>query len=248
MSDLKPLAIEWGLSKVPRHVGMIMDGNGRWAQNRGLSRSAGHRAGVEALRDIVRASSDVGLEALSLYAFSTENWKRPPAEIRILMELLVEFLGREIDELCANQVRIRFMGEVDAISRRVSRAVEEALERTKNNKGLIMNIALNYGGRAELTRAARLLAQEAAAGRLKPDDIDEEALSARLYTTGLPDVDLVIRTSGELRLSNFMLWQCSYAEFLAPQVYWPDFNRDEYRKALLDYQGRGRRYGGVDSV
>lgn len=248
MPELTTLARQWGLTKVPRHVGIIMDGNGRWAQNRGLGRSAGHRAGVEALREIVRASSDVGLEALSLYAFSTENWKRPPAEIRILMELLVEFLGREIEELCANQVRIRFMGETDAISRRVTQAVAEALERTRNNTGLVMNIALNYGSRAELARAARLLAQEVAAGRMKPEQIDEEAMAQRLFTAGLPDVDLVIRTSGELRLSNFMLWQSSYAEFLAPQTFWPDFDRGEYQKALLAYQARGRRYGGVEPV
>jgi undecaprenyl diphosphate synthase len=246
MADLTPLAMEWGLKKVPRHVGIIMDGNGRWAQSRGLGRSAGHRAGVETLRDIVRASSDVGMEVLSLYAFSTENWKRPPAEIRILMELLVEFLSREIDELCANQVRIRFMGETTAISGRVTRAVEEALRRTEKNTGLVMNIALNYGSRAEIVRAARLLAEDVARGALSPDSIDEAAFTAKLYTAGLPDLDLVVRTSGEQRLSNFMLWQCSYAEFIAPEVFWPDFNLDAFKKVLLAYQSRDRRFGGVN--
>jgi undecaprenyl diphosphate synthase len=245
MTELTPLAQEWGLKKVPRHVGIIMDGNGRWAKSHGMLRSSGHRAGVEALRDIVRASSDVGLEALSLYAFSTENWKRPPTEIRVLMELLVEFLGREIDELDANRVKIRFMGETDSISKRVTKAVEIARKRTENNTGLIMNVALNYGGRVEILRAARLLAQEAAQGRLNPEEIDEEQFASRLYTAGMPDLDLVVRTSGELRLSNFMLWQCSYAEFIAPDVYWPDFNREEYKKVLLAYQARDRRYGGV---
>jgi undecaprenyl diphosphate synthase len=226
-------------------VGIIMDGNGRWAAGRGMLRSAGHRAGVEALREIVRASSDLGMEALSLYAFSTENWKRPPAEVRVLMDLLVEFLSREIDELDKNEVRIRFMGETGAISGHVTRAVRTAVERTHDNTGLVMNIALNYGSRAEIVRAARLLAEDAAAGRLDAATIDEDAFASRLYTAGLPDPDLVIRTSGELRLSNFMLYQCSYSEFIAPEVFWPDFNRDEYRKALLAYQARDRRFGGV---
>jgi undecaprenyl diphosphate synthase len=242
---MTPLAKEWGLRVVPRHVGIIMDGNGRWAAGRGLLRSAGHRAGVEALHDIVKVSSDVGIGVLSLYAFSTENWKRPPAEVRVLMDLLVEFLAKELDELDANEVRIHFMGEVDGISGKVSRAVRTALERTRDNAGLVMNIALNYGSRAEIVRAARLLAEEARAGRLDPQDITEEMFAGKLYTAGLPDPDLVIRTSGELRLSNFMLYQCSYAEYSAPEVYWPDFNSDEYRKVLLEYQARDRRFGGV---
>lgn len=239
------LAQEWGLKIVPRHVGIIMDGNGRWAAGRGFLRSSGHRAGVEALREIVRASSDLGMEVLSLYAFSTENWKRPPAEVRVLMELLVEFLGREIDELDKNEVRIRFMGETGDISGKVSKAVDTAIKRTHDNTGLVMNIALNYGSRAEIVRASRLLAEEAAAGRLDPAAITEDIFADKLYTAGLPDPDLVIRTSGELRLSNFMLYQCSYSEYIAPEVYWPDFNRDEYRKALLLYQARDRRFGGV---
>jgi undecaprenyl diphosphate synthase len=242
---MTPLAREWGLQKVPRHVGIIMDGNGRWAAGRGLLRASGHRAGVEALRDIVRASSDLGIEVLSLYAFSTENWKRPRGEIKVLMELLVEYLAREIDELDANEVRIRFMGEPEAISEKVAEAVRTALERTRGNTGLIMNIALNYGSRAEIVRAARSLAEDAKAGRLNPEDITEEVFANRLYTAGLPDPDLVIRTSGELRLSNFMLYQCSYSEYCAPEVFWPDFNCDEYRKVLLEFQMRDRRYGGI---
>jgi undecaprenyl diphosphate synthase len=242
---MTPLAQEWGLKKVPRHVGIIMDGNGRWAAGRGLLRSKGHRAGVEALHDIVKMSSDLGIEVLSLYAFSTENWKRPPAEIRVLMDLLVEFLAREIDELDENKVRIRFMGEADEISGRVSKAVKTATDRTRNNTGLVMNIALNYGSRAEIVRAAKSLAADAVAGRLDPAQITEEIFAGRLYTAGLPDPDLIIRTSGEMRLSNFMLYQCSYCEYIAPEVYWPDFNRDEYRKVLLEFQSRDRRFGGV---
>lgn len=242
---LTALAREWGLVQVPRHVAVIMDGNGRWATTRGLGRAAGHRAGVEALRAIVRASSDLGVEVLSVYAFSTENWKRPSTEIRVLMELLVEFLGREIDELDRNHVRITFMGRTDSISARVTNAVEVARKRTAKNAGLTFNVALNYGARDEIIRAARSLAQDAAEGSLCPEDIDEEAFAGRLDTAGLPDPDLVIRTSGELRLSNFMLYQISYAEFVAPQVYWPDFTVDEYRKVLQAFQGRDRRFGGV---
>jgi undecaprenyl diphosphate synthase len=222
-----------------------MDGNGRWAAGRGLLRASGHRAGVEALKDIVRASSDLGMEVLSLYAFSTENWKRPRGEIRVLMQLLVEFLAREIDELDENRVRIRFMGQAEEISDKVTKAVKTALQRTRDNTGLVMNIALNYGSRDEIVRAARSLAEDAAAGRLMPADITEEVFANRLYTAGLPDPDLIIRTSGELRLSNFMLYQCSYSEYSAPEVFWPDFNRDEYRKVLLEYQRRGRRFGGI---
>jgi undecaprenyl diphosphate synthase len=242
---MTPLAREWGLQKVPRHVGIIMDGNGRWAAAHGVLRASGHRAGVEALHDIVKVSSDLGIEVLSLYAFSTENWKRPKAEVRVLMELLVEFLAREIDELDENEVQIRFMGETEEISEKVTKAVHTARERTRGNTGLVMNIAFNYGSRAEIVRAARVLAEDAKAGRIRPEDIGEEMFASRLYTAGLPDPDLVIRTSGELRLSNFMLYQCSYSEYCAPEVLWPDFNRSEYRKALLEYQMRDRRYGGI---
>jgi undecaprenyl diphosphate synthase len=230
---------------IPKHIGIIMDGNGRWAVGRGLLRASGHRAGVEALHNIVQASSDLGIEALSLYAFSTENWKRPKTEVKVLFELLVEFLAKEIDELDANEVKIRFMGRSDEISDKVTQSVKTALERTSDNTGMVMNIALNYGSRDEIVHAARLLAEDVCAGRLRPADITEELFSGKLYTAGLPDLDLVIRTSGELRLSNFMLFQCSYAEYCAPEVYWPDFNRDEYKKVLLEYQMRDRRFGGI---
>jgi undecaprenyl diphosphate synthase len=192
---------------------------------------------VEALHNIVQASSDLGIEALSLYAFSTENWKRPKTEVKVLFELLVEFLAKEIDELDANEVKIRFMGRSDEISDKVTQSVKTALERTSDNTGMVMNIALNYGSRDEIVHAARLLAEDVCAGRLRPADITEELFSGKLYT--------VIRTSGELRLSNFMLFQCSYAEYCAPEVYWPDFNRDEYKKVLLEYQMRDRRFGGI---
>ncbi|MEG0766732.1 MAG: isoprenyl transferase [Clostridia bacterium] len=232
------------LTRLPRHVAIIMDGNGRWAQGRGLPRSLGHRAGVEALRAIVRESSDLGIEALSLYAFSTENWKRTKEEVGALMALLLEFFSREIDELHANRVCIRILGDVNGLPAPQREAVCNAQTLTCQNDGLRLNIALNYGSRAELARAARNLAQEVADGQITPEQIDEEKLAAHLYTQGLPDVDLVIRTSGELRLSNFLLFQCSYAEFIVVDTLWPDFDVQAYHQVLRTFQTRQRRFGG----
>jgi undecaprenyl diphosphate synthase len=234
-----------GFTRVPVHVAIIMDGNGRWAKARGLPRSAGHRAGVEAIRSVIRSSDAWGVRVLSLYAFSTENWKRPKDEISVLMSLLVEFLRREIDELDRRNVRIRFMGDVGRFPQACRDAIADALARTRDNTGLTVNIALNYGGRTELVRAVRALMAEAANGRMKPEDVTEETLSEYLYTRGLPDPDLVIRTSGEIRQSNFMLYQASYAEWVYTPVLWPDFGEAEYRDAILEYQGRYRRYGDV---
>ena len=232
-------------SKLPRHVAIIMDGNGRWAKARGLNRSAGHAAGTEALRDIIRASDDWGIEALSLYAFSTENWARSKEEVGALMALLLKYFGSEIDELDEKNVRITILGDVDGLPGPQREAVVNAMERTKNNDGLKLNIALNYGGRAELVRAARLLAQEVRDGILDPDDIDEDEFNGKLYTAGSPDVDLLIRTSGEQRLSNFLPWQTTYAEFVFDPVNWPDFDRAHYMKCLRVYAERDRRFGGV---
>ncbi|MDD4796999.1 MAG: isoprenyl transferase [Eubacteriales bacterium] len=240
-----PLAQQLGLTVVPAHVGIIMDGNGRWARKRGMPRMFGHRAGVEALRDVIRFSSDVGIQVLSLYAFSTENWKRPADEVGGLMRLLVEFLYQEIDELHANNVKIRFMGDLQGLPAPQHKAVCYALTKTAGNTGLIANIALNYGGRAELVRAAQTLAGRVREGTLAPEDIDESMLGDALYTGGLPDLDIVIRTSGEMRLSNFMLYQCSYAEFYFPDVLWPEFSREQYTQVLRQFQSRDRRFGGV---
>lgn len=231
--------------KLPRHVAIIMDGNGRWAKAQGKPRAWGHRAGVEALRAIIRESSDLGIEALSLYAFSTENWLRPAEEVHALMELLLEFFSREIDELDGEGVAIRILGDVEGMPPPQRKALQAAQERTRDNDGLRLNIALNYGGRAELVRAARLLAEQVQAGRLRPEDIDAEAFEAVLYTRGLPEVDLLIRTSGELRISNFMLYQIAYAEFVVMPEYWPDFTLAKYHEALLAYAKRSRRFGGV---
>ena len=234
-------------SRLPRHVAIIMDGNGRWAQARGMSRSAGHAAGTEALRDIIRASDDWGIEALSLYAFSTENWARSKEEVGALMALLLKYFSSEIDELDEKNVRITILGDVDGLPEAQREAVISAMERTRDNTGLKLNIALNYGGRAELTRAARLLAEQVREGALDPEDIDEDLFAQQLYTADSPDVDLLIRTSGEQRLSNFLPWQTTYAEFVFDTVNWPDFDRARYMKCLQVYADRDRRFGGVKS-
>ena len=230
---------------LPRHVAIIMDGNGRWATSRGLPRSAGHAAGTEALRDIIRASDDWGIEALSLYAFSTENWSRSKEEVSALMGLLLKYFSSEIDELDEKNVKITILGDVNGMPEPQRQALLNAMARTEANTGLKLNIALNYGGRAELTRAARLLAQAVKDGEIEPGDIDEAAFASKLYTAGLPDVDLLIRTSGEMRTSNFLPWQLVYAEMVFDDCYWPDFDRAKYLKCLRAYASRDRRFGGV---
>ena len=230
--------------RLPRHVAIIMDGNGRWAKQHKLQIALGHRQGVEAVRNIVRESSDLGIEALSLYAFSTENWKRDPQEVEALMGLMLEYFSSEIDELDEKNVCIRILGDRDGLPPRQRETVYKAEERTKNNTGLKLNIAINYGGRSELVYAVRKLAHMAASGKLDPDTITEQTLSDHLYTAGLPDVDLLIRTSGEMRLSNFLLFQSAYAEFVFPTVLWPDFDVQEYHRALDAYASRDRRFGG----
>ena len=232
------------LEGLPKHVAIIMDGNGRWAQQHKIQIALGHQAGVESLRDIIRESSDIGINTLSLYAFSTENWRRSEKEVNALMALLLRYFESEIDELDEKNVRIRILGDKQGLPEPQRNAVIRAEERTKNNTGLNLCIALNYGGRAEILRAARSLAQQVKDGSLRVEDIDEEAFSRELYTAGLPDVDLLIRTSGEQRLSGFLLWQCSYAEFEFPSTLWPDFTLDDYHAALDLFRKRDRRYGG----
>lgn len=230
--------------KLPRHVAIIMDGNGRWAKKRGIARALGHRRGIEALRGVVRESGSQGIEVLSLYAFSTENWKRSAEEVGVLMDLLLEFFDRETEEMHKNRVRIRILGDISGLPEKQRASVTRAMRRTEQNDGLQLNIALNYGGRDELTRAARYLAEQAAQGLLNPADIDEAMLAGALDTHGQPDVDLMIRPSGEMRLSNFLLFQSAYAEFLFPDVLWPDFSVQAYREALNAYALRDRRFGG----
>jgi len=230
---------------LPKHVAIIMDGNGRWATKRNLPRSAGHVAGVEALREIVRASDDWGIKHLTIYAFSTENWIRSKEEVSALMGLILKYFESEIDELDAKKVRILILGDVNGLPDAQREAVTKAMERTKDNEGLRLNIALNYGGRIELVRAAKLMAEKVQAGEITPDQIDAEMLESQLYTVGQPDVDLLIRTSGELRLSNFLPWQSAYAELVFDKTLWPDFDRACYLRALREYSSRNRRFGGV---
>ena len=225
-----------------------MDGNGRWAQSRGLPRVMGHRAGVEALKTTLRLCSDWGVKALTAYAFSTENWARPGDEVNFLMTLFEGVLQRELQALEAEQVRIRFLGDLHGLPEKLQTLIAEATERTQANTGIHFNVCTNYGGRRELVRAAQVLAARAAKGELDPATIDENTLAAELFTAGEQDPDLLIRTSGERRISNFLLWQLAYAEIHVTDVFWPDFNREALLEALLDYQGRSRRFGGLGTM
>ena len=236
------------LARLPRHVAVIMDGNGRWAKQRHLPRVEGHRAGAAAVRDTVETAARLGLDALTLYAFSTENWKRPKAEVSTLFTLLKEYLRKEFRTLAENDIRFRVVGRTDGLDASVQAALRMALEATAACRGMVFSVALNYSGRAEIADAARSLAREAAAGRLDPESIDEEAVARRLYTADLPDPDLLVRTSGEMRISNFLLWQIAYAEIHVTPVLWPDFRCRHFLEALVDYQRRERRYGGVSEA
>ncbi|MBI3246505.1 MAG: isoprenyl transferase [Deltaproteobacteria bacterium] len=234
-----------GLEKerLPRHVAVIMDGNGRWAQRRGLTRVEGHKRGKAAVQAIVEASGEIGLEYLTLYAFSTENWQRPVGEVRALMSLLRRYLRTELHRLMQNNVRLRAVGDLNRLPSSVQTALAEAVHVTQANSGLTVVLAVSYGGREEIVAAARDLASAVQAGRLTPQDIDERTFSQHLWTSDIPDPDLLIRTSGEFRLSNFLLWQVAYAEIYVTETLWPDFGRDEFLCALSDYQGRERRFG-----
>ena len=231
--------------RVPRHVAIIMDGNGRWARQRGLSRIEGHRAAVDTVWQVVEECGRLHVEALTLYAFSTENWNRPRQEVRALMRLVRQQLFTQTPNLHRNNVRLQGIGETERLPLAVRWALRRATRRLGNNTGLVLNLALNYGGQQEILRAVKDIAREVAAGRLSPDDINEERFAQHLYTTGLPDPDLMLRTSGEMRLSNFLLWQSAYSEFHFTPVLWPDFRRRHLYEAILDFQGRERRYGGV---
>ncbi len=233
------------LSRLPRHVAVIMDGNGRWARARHLPRVEGHRAGISSVRSTVETAARLGLQGLTLYAFSTENWKRPRVEVLTLMALLKEYLRRELQTLLDNDIRFRVVGRMEGLDPSVVTALNEAIERTSPCAGMIFNVALNYSGRTELADAARSLAVDVAAGRLRPEEIDEGRISSRLYTAGQPDPDLLIRTSGEMRVSNFLLWQIAYSEIYVTPVLWPDFRCLHFLEALAEFQRRERRYGGV---
>ena len=230
-------------SEVPRHVAIIMDGNGRWARRRRLPRIAGHRTGAQVAKEIVRAAGKLGIQVLTLFAFSTENWRRPRAEIDALMMLLEEYIQRETQELMGNNVRFQVIGRMEGLPDSVRGKLERTIELTAKNTGMVLNLALNYSGRAEIVDAARSLAQLAKEGLLDPEEIDEEAFRWHLYTRDLPDPDLLIRTSGEMRISNFLLWQLAYAELYVTPVLWPDFTSRDLEQAILAYQRRERRFG-----
>ncbi len=233
---------------LPRHVAITMDGNGRWATERGRPRTFGHHRGAERVREVVRRASDLGIEALTLFAFSTENWRRPDYEVKVLMRLFKRYIIRETDALDAEGVRVRFIGDRTRLPADLQRVMGMMEDRTAKNKGMILQLAISYGARAEITRGVRALAEEVAAGRLDPADIDDDAISGSLHTAGVPDPDLMIRTSGEFRISNFLLWQAAYAEFVFVEENWPDFTPDRLEDLVRAFGSRERRFGAVRAV
>ena len=233
------------LERVPRHVSIIMDGNGRWATARGLTRPEGHVAGVDSLREAVTTSVRLGVDVLSAYAFSTENWKRPEREVNMLMHLFATTLVKELPLFHQEQVRLVFLGDIESLPRRTLDVFRRGLDETAGYDRMTFALAVNYGSRSEITRAARLVAREVEAGKILASDIDEQMIESRLYTQGLPDPELLIRTSGEMRLSNYLLWQLAYTEFYVTDIMWPDFTKWDYLRAVASFQGRVRRFGGV---
>ena len=239
-------SIAW--DRLPRHVAIIMDGNGRWAAERGQPRIAGHRAGVEAVRAAVDTGARLGLGALTLYAFSTENWKRPRYEVDALMRMLRKYLRIELEEINRQKIRFQTIGRTSELAGNVREEIARAAEQTTNNPGMVLSVALNYGGRAEIVDAARAAMQKLTDRGKSPDQLTEEAIANELYTYGLPELDLLVRTSGEMRISNFLLWQSAYAEIHVTQTLWPDFRRVHLLEAVVDYQQRRRRFGGLKLV
>lgn len=234
------------LNQIPKHVAIIMDGNGRWAEKRGLPKISGHDAGMKAMKEIVKHSSVLGVEYLTVYAFSTENWKRSQDEIKGIMSLLIKYVQLELDELYDNNVIVNIIGDTDKFPKNVQKSLDKAINRTSKNTGMKFNIALNYGSRAEIVKAVKEIAKEIenTDNPMKIDDIDDAAISSHLYTKGMPDPDIIIRTSGEERLSNFLLWQAAYSEFVFSDKLWPDYSIEEYEKSLITFQNRKRRFGG----
>ncbi|WP_397537543.1 isoprenyl transferase [Rummeliibacillus pycnus] len=243
--DLQERISDISNEQVPAHIAIIMDGNGRWARKRALPRVAGHHEGMKNVRKITRAANAIGVKAITLYAFSTENWKRPRKEVEFLMRLPEEFLGSFLPELMELNIRIEMIGEMDELPGHTQRAVQNAMNQTKENTGMVLNFALNYGSRKELVLAMQRIAKQIKDGELDVLDISEENISSGLMTANLPDPDLLIRTSGEIRLSNFMLWQLAYTEFWFTEILWPDFDEHAFYDAIKDYQKRNRRYGGL---
>jgi undecaprenyl diphosphate synthase len=243
--DIKVFMSTLSKDRMPGHVAIIMDGNGRWAKERNLPRTQGHMEGVKRVDELVTVANRMGIKVLTLFTFSTENWSRPNSEVSMLMKTLISVLEQKLTQLCENNVRFRVSGRRAGAPSSVLQTFDRVSEATKGNSGLVLNIAFNYGGRQEIIDAVQKIARECVDGSLTPDKIDGQVFSDHLYTAGLPDPDLLIRTSGELRISNFLLWQLSYAEFYFTKKYWPDFTPAEFEKAIMDYQGRERRFGNV---
>lgn len=232
-------------NNIPQHIAIIMDGNGRWAKKRNLPRVAGHKAGVETLRDVIERGGDLGVKHMTFYAFSTENWKRPEDEVMGLMNLLVAYLKSETKKLHDNNIKINVIGDVSRLPKLAQKELKKSMDLTANNSSMTVHIALNYGSRDEIVRAVKRISTDVKEGRLDVDGIDEALVSSNLYTAGTPDPDLMIRTSGEVRLSNFLLWQFAYTEFVFTDMYWPDFDGDALEKAIEEYQNRHRRFGKI---
>jgi undecaprenyl diphosphate synthase len=237
--------IKLDYQNIPKHIAIIMDGNGRWAKERNLPRTMGHKAGVETIRPVVKECSRLGVKVLTLYAFSTENWKRPKEEVDAIMNLLVQYLAKEFEELNRNNVVINSIGDISKLPEPCRLELGSAYEKTKNNSGLILNLALNYGGRDEILCAFKSIMKEIGEGKISESDVNEQTIADHLFTAGMPDPDIIIRPSGELRLSNFLLWQCAYSEFWFSDIKWPDFKVGDLQRAIYDYQMRDRRFGKV---
>ena len=242
---MENLFYDINLDKVPAHIAIIMDGNGRWSKSRFMPRTYGHMVGVETIRKVVKECSRLGVKYLTLYAFSTENWKRPKDEVSALMGLLVKYLRNELEELHKNNVKILTIGDISKLPQACIEELDHAKEKTKDNRGLVMSLALNYGGRNDLVNAVKKISQEVVDGKISVDDIGDDLISSHLSTKESPDPDLVVRTSGEQRLSNFLLWELAYSEFYFADVHWPDFDEKELQKAIFAYQSRDRRFGGI---
>ncbi|MBL6464790.1 MAG: isoprenyl transferase [Peptostreptococcus stomatis] len=242
---MENLFYDINLDKVPAHIAIIMDGNGRWAKSRFMPRTYGHKVGVETIRKVVKECSRLGVKYLTLYAFSTENWKRPKEEVSALMGLLVKYLRNELEELHKNNVKILTIGDISKLPQACIEELDHAKEKTKDNRGLVMSLALNYGGRNDLVNAVKNISQEVVDGKISVDDIGDDLISSHLSTKESPDPDLVVRTSGEQRLSNFLLWELAYSEFYFADIHWPDFDEKELQKAIFAYQSRDRRFGGI---
>ena len=235
------------MNNIPRHVAFIMDGNGRWAKARGMSRASGHRKGVERVKEIIRGAGSLGIQIVTFFAFSTENWSRPKNEVNVLMRYLDNFLSKEINQLHKNNVRFVVIGRAEPIPKYLQAKIKKTQEKTADNTGLVVVLALNYGGRQEILDAAKKFAREALAGEINPERLDEEKFRSYFYAADIPDPDLLIRTSNQMRISNFLLWQLSYSEFYFSHKYWPDFGLDELKEAIKEYQKRERRFGGINA-